>query len=216
MSDLPANINTLLDGLEKAKTRMTTEASGDASFIKMTRAGMWVYGADDLDIEPDSVWAVNPNSFISGFVAWGDTGTPLGEEMRSIMEDPIVMVDLQDVGAKWTQQFGFEMACTNGEDKGVQVIYKTNSKGGRNAVSALLDEVLHHIKENPSDPAVVPLVTLGSSSYKHKKFGKVYTPLFSLESWATIDGVQPAKLEEPEAEPEPEPAPPTRRRRRAK
>jgi hypothetical protein len=218
MSKLPANINSLINGLEKAQSQMQAAAAdGEAQYIKMSKGGDWIFGAEDTDIEDGSVWAVNPNSFISGFVAWDD-GELVGEEMRSILADPIAMVDLPDVGAQWKQQFGFQMACTNGEDTGMQVIYKANSKGGTKAVAGLLDEVLQRIKTNPADDAIVPLVTLDSSSYKHKKYGKVYTPVFEVESWGTLDGAMPKALEEPEPAPakEEEPAPTTKRRRRSK
>jgi hypothetical protein len=212
---LPANVNDIITGLQTAQSRIQTP-DGDVQFIKMNKAGLWIFGSDEIDIEDDSLWAVNPNSFVTGFVAWDDDGGLQGEEMRSVLEDPITAVDLPDVGAPWKQQVGFQMACTNGEDAGVQVLYKTNSVGGTKAVAELLDAILTKVKNAPGDAAIVPLVELGSSSYKHKKYGKIYTPVLAIQSWATMDAEPGALVEpEPESEPEPEPQKPARRRRRA-
>ena len=38
--------------------------------IKMDRTGHWVYGADQTEVEKDTLWAVNPYSFVHGYIAW--------------------------------------------------------------------------------------------------------------------------------------------------
>ena len=49
--------------------------------IKMDRTGHWVYGADQTEVEKDTLWAVNPYSFVHGYIAWG-TGEDKGMEAR--------------------------------------------------------------------------------------------------------------------------------------
>jgi hypothetical protein len=51
-------------------------------------------------------------------------------------------------------------------------------------------------------------VRLKKDHYAHKSYGKIYTPVFELVEWVSMDG------ETPEVAPEPEAAP-TRRRRAA-
>ena len=216
MSTLPANINTLIQGLEKTSNRIKA-GSSDTPFLKLSKGGVWAYGPEDMEVEIGSTWAVHPNSFRTGYCAWGN-GELKGEEMRSIVEDPVTLSDLPDVGASWKQQVSCLMYCTNGEDKGTQVLYKASSKGGLKATSGLLDELLHHISESPGDAAIVPLVELDVDSYKHKEYGKIYTPTLTLTGWTTFENAEPEQLDEPKPEPEQEQEEqaqqPTRRRRR--
>ncbi len=47
--------------------------------LKMDKGGHWIYGAEQTEVESDSTWAVNPFSFIHGYIAWGD-GDVLGDQ----------------------------------------------------------------------------------------------------------------------------------------
>jgi hypothetical protein len=42
----------------------------------MDKTGHWVFGIDQTEIEDDSTWAVNPFSFVHGYIAWGGVDTP--------------------------------------------------------------------------------------------------------------------------------------------
>jgi hypothetical protein len=53
----------------------------------------------------------------------------------------------------------------------------------------------------------VPIVTLGKDHYQHKSYGRIYTPVFEIVEWVSMDGEEAA----PEAEAGEQP----RRRRRA-
>jgi hypothetical protein len=55
----------------------------------------------------------------------------------------------------------------------------------------------------------VPVVRLKKDHYSHKSYGKIFTPVFEVVEWVSMDGEAPA------AEPVIEPAAPTRRRRAA-
>ena len=52
-------------------------------FLKMDKSGHWVFGVDRDEVEAGSLWAVNPFSFVHGYVAWG-MGTALGEKTVAI------------------------------------------------------------------------------------------------------------------------------------
>ena len=72
--------------------------------LKMDKTGHWVFGADQTEAEADATWAVNPFSFIHGFIAWGD-GEVLGEKMVSVSQ-PLPEMDAAPAGAKrgWETQ----------------------------------------------------------------------------------------------------------------
>jgi hypothetical protein len=53
-------------------------------------------------------------------------------------------------------------------------------------------------------------VLLKKEHYQHKSYGRIFTPLFDIQSWVSMDGEEP-EVEEPVAEE----AAPARRRRSA-
>ncbi len=85
--------------------------------LKMDKTGHWVYGADQTEAEEDSTWAINPFSFVHGFIAWGD-GEVLGEKMASVSQ-PLPELDVSPPGAKkgWETQVGMSLKCLTGEDR---------------------------------------------------------------------------------------------------
>ena len=60
------------------------------------------------------------------------------------------------------------------------------------------------VDKDPSKP--VPVVLLKKEHYQHKSYGRIFTPLFDIQSWMSMDGEAPAEVEE---------AAPARRRRGA-
>ena len=159
---------------------------------------------------------MNPSSISEGYAAWGK-GELLGEEMAPMAGVPVLATSLPDVGTKWTKQIAFVLKCLNGEDAGTQVLYKTTSKGGLKAFNKLLSELIEQIEKDGTH--IVPVITLEMDSYKHKEYGKIYTPIFNVKDWLDFDGLKDADEEDdddaPEAaaEPAPEAAAPAKRRR---
>ena len=82
---------------------------GGFAIIKMDKTGHWVYGADQTPIEDGSLWAVNPFSFVHGYIAWGD-GVVLGERMTSI-SNPKPVIEGSPPGATrgWEDQIGMSL-----------------------------------------------------------------------------------------------------------
>jgi hypothetical protein len=154
--------------------------------IKMDKAGHWVYGADQTLVEEGSLWAVNPFSFVHGYIAWGD-GTVLAEKMVPVSE-PLPDVGPAPEGAKrgWEMQIGMTLACTSGEDEGLQARYTVTSVGGKRAVQSLALAIADQAEKNPAAP--VPLVELKKEHYQHKSYGRIYTPVFDIVDWKGLDG----------------------------
>jgi hypothetical protein len=168
----------------------------------MDKTGHWVFGADQTEVDAGSLWAVNPFSFVHGFIAWGE-GEVLGEKMVSITS-PLPELEAAPPGAKrgWEEQVGLSMKCLSGEDEGLEVRYTVTSVGGKRAVQAMGVKIAERVDTNPESP--VPVVSLGKEHYVHKSYGRIYTPLFDVKKWIGMEG-------EVKAEEEPAPA----RRRRA-
>jgi hypothetical protein len=167
--------------------------------IKMDKTGHWVFGADQTEAEADSTWAVNPFSFIHGFIAWGD-GEVLGEKMVSVSQ-PLPEMEAAPPGAKrgWETQVGMSLKCLSGEDNGLEARFSSTSVGGKKAVQTLAVAIANQVEADQTKP--VPVVRLKKDHYSHKSYGKIYTPVFEIVEWVGMEG----KVEEA-------PAPGRRRR----
>ncbi len=176
--------------------------------LKMDKTGHWVFGADQTEVEPDATWAVNPFSFIHGFIAWGD-GEVLGEKMASVSQ-PLPEMDAAPAGAKrgWETQVGMSLKCLSGEDKDMEARFSSTSVGGKRAVQTLAVAIANQVEADQTKP--VPVVRLKKDHYSHKSYGKIYTPVFEIVEWVGMDGAA-----DEEAAPQIEEAPAGRRRRAA-
>ena len=176
------------------KNNLNVASEMGVTIIKMDRTGHWVFGADQTEIEDDSTWAVNPFSFVHGYIAWGD-GEVLAEKMGSVSQ-PLPELEAAPPGAKkgWETQVGFSMKCLDGADKDMEVRYTTTSVGGKKAVQALAVAIATQVEKDQSKP--VPVVELGKEHYTHKSYGRIYTPVFKVLEWASMDGKSEVEAEE--------------------
>ena len=190
-----ASLSTALRSLESA-----AGPSGTV-ILKMDKTGHWVFGADQTEAEADSTWAINPYSFVHGFIAWGE-GEVLGEKMAPLTQ-PLPEMDVAPPGAKrgWEMQIGMALKCLTGEDKDMEARFTTTSVGGKKAVQALGVAIATQVDKDPTKP--VPIVKLKKDHYTHKSYGRIFTPVFEVVEWVSMDG----EVEEP--------APTAGRRRRA-
>jgi hypothetical protein len=205
-ANLPA-VTTLSSALRKLEAEV---GPAGTAILKMDKTGHWVFGADQTEVEDDSTWAVNPFSFVHGFIAWGD-GEVLGEKMVSVA-DPLPELDAAPGGAKngWQKQVGLSLKCVSGEDEGLECRYATTSVGGVRSVQALAVAIAAQVEKEPTKP--VPVVKLKKDHYQHKSYGRIYTPVFDIVEWVSMDGQADEVAPEPAAETAPAP---TGRRRRA-
>ena len=210
-ANLPSvtSLSTALRALE------TDVGAAGVVILKMDKTGHWVFGADQTEVEDDSTWAVNPFSFVHGFIAWGD-GEVLGEKMVSVSQ-PLPELDAAPPMARkgWETQVGMSMKCLSGEDKGMEVRYTTTSVGGKRSVQSLAVAIATQVDTDPKLP--VPIVTLEKEHYSHKSYGRIYTPIFKIASWMSMTDEASTPAEETAVETETEAAAPvaTARRRRS-
>lgn len=185
-----ANATLPVANLGAALAAVPSMSAGGDVILKMDKTGSWVFGADATVVEDDSTWAINPYSFVHGFVAWGE-GEKLGEKMAP-MTGPLPESGDSPSGAKrgWEPQAGFSLRCMSGEDEGLEVRYAVSSVGGRKAVSVMVSEVAKkaQAEATAAAPAIVPIVKLGDDHYQHKQYGKIFTPVFEILEWVPLTG----------------------------
>lgn len=210
--NLPANVTSLLGNLAAAQKATPAPTDGNVNYLKMDKAGHWVYGADENEVDADSSFIINPESYESGYICWKD-GELVGEEMAVAGERQINQSELPDTGSKWDAQVGFTLTGVEGPEEGVVLQYKTSSRGGKQAISELLTKIL--AKGAAGSVDICPIVELDCDFYKHKQYGKVYTPVLDVVEWVEIPESSTGNEVEEEVEEVEKEETPKRRRRKA-
>lgn len=208
-----AALGNLKGAIQNVKASVVI-AGGDP-ILRLGRDGKWVFGAENLEPEEGSRWAVNPLSLRHGIVCWkvvpqGSKESPelFGKHLVSATQPKPAPTQAHDKNGNpvdhnahpWADVIGVDFKCISGEDDGEQVIYEPSSTGGLNAMSDLMDAVLKAIDEHPERP--VAIIELESDHYNHKTYGKTYIPKFKIVDWVSMDGVGAAAPapEEPKVE----------------
>lgn len=196
-----ASLQSLRAGL--ANVAATTPQRVREPYLRMGKDGIWVYGADNIEVEEGSKWAVNPLSLRHGYSCW--TNYPEGSRKKNeLLGEAMVpaasakpdrsSLEKFDSGHKdragnpiywlWNDQVSVTLMCISGEDKGTTVLYKTSSVGGLGAMGDLIAAIMAQLDSDPNSP--VPVVLLDSDSYVHKNYGKTYTPDIKIVEWAGL------------------------------
>jgi hypothetical protein len=81
------------------------------------------------------------------------------------------------------------LKCVSGEDKGLEARYTVTSVGGKRAVQTLAVALADQVEKDQSKP--VAIVRLKKDHYQHKSYGKIYTPVFEIVEWMSMDGEAP-------------------------
>lgn len=180
---LPASPDALVAGL--ANLAANVQTGGGTPYLRLLKSGAYVYGPENIEIEEGSLWAVNPFSIQHGFACWSD-GELLGEQMFPFNAQLPNPDTLPDYGDEWKPQISAHLKCLNGEDEGVEVLYKSTSLGLRTAMKDLINAIIAKAGEDPEH--LVPVISLNVGSYHHKKYGEVFYPEFEIVDWIGMDG----------------------------
>lgn len=217
MSSLVAFKSAGLPSVQSLSTALRVAAQQAAPnagvvIVKMDKFGCWVFGADQTEVEAKSRWAVNPYSFVHGYIAWGADKTPaagtvLGEKLAPMTEPLPEIGPSPENSGGWQLQLGFSLKCISGEETGLDGRFTTTSVGGKRAVKELVLAVAEQAEKDQTN--IVPIITLERDSYQHNAYGKVFVPVLKVAEWVSIDGPAEADADADEA-----PADEPKRRRR--
>lgn len=215
--NLPENIDDVIGKLEQFAAGLGGANAGGLPYLRLTKTGVFAFGAEAIEPEPGSEWAINPNSLQHGYACWMD-GQLQDERMVPWTQPVPAQADLPDYGDDWSPATSIVLQCVSGEDKGQAVLYKGTSIGLANAVKAFSNELITQLRDDRAHP--VAIVHLEVDSYTHKKYGKIFTPVFDVVRWVGFDGTdtgQPTNGTDdstPDATADEKPAAGRRRRRR--
>jgi hypothetical protein len=180
--------------------------------FKREGSGTWMYGQKRTIPEPGSRWAINPMTFMWGYVCFGGDKKVLDKRIVSVSQPKPLVTELPDLGFPWQEEWSVNMKCLTGADAGVEAVYTMSTDGGTKSISTMLGHVLDRLNSGQHDGKVVPIVSLDKDSYPHKEHGKVWIPVLDNNiEWMSLDGPAPAPAPEPAPE---SPSPPEQPRRR--
>ena len=168
---LPA-ISDMQARLDRALSRVDDATGGD--FIKLDKSGVWIVGEDVVvDQEACKFKASIPN-VLYGLTAWHN-GEAVKEMLYSASEPPVSpdMLGPLPPEVKVEQCFAMPLRCVEGPFKGDKFVYKSSSPSAWNAFGIFL-------RQARAQGTETPLMMLDKSSYRHKKYGKIFTPIFTV------------------------------------
>lgn len=174
--------------------------------------GSWSFGRDSDEVTEDLV-AINIRTFAHGWKLWANG--KVTSVLVSITEpEPPCPPPVDDKHASAAR--GFAGAFWDDGKPGEQLVFETNSYGGRKAVNDLIEMVKQRVLAGSA--YLFPIVRLKSESYKNQKHGStIYNPRFELVDWADENGVAEGSVAQVmhsgEDAPESAPAVAPRRRR---
>ena len=117
--------------------------------------GTWTFGQKKTIVEDGSRWAVNPGTFQRGYICLGDGNKKLGERCLPVSQPMLNVTELPDKGFEWQEQWAVNMRCLNGADAGTEVVFKTSTVGGIQAIAGLIAAVRDRLNSGQHDGKVV-------------------------------------------------------------
>lgn len=186
-----------LGGLKQglSNVQQSIPVAGGEPILRMGRDGIWVFGAENLEVEEGSLWAVNPLSLKHGWICWKKRPQGSKEKAEKYADILVPMHEPKPAFAalpsyddgEWSEQTSITLRCMNGTDEGTQTDYKPSSIGGANQMREFIAAIMKQLDTDPDHP--VPVVSLESSSYNHQTWGKTYTPVLRIVEWVSLDGL---------------------------
>jgi len=204
-------LTSLADLGKRLNAVNTASVSGRSGLPLMqfkSRENTWMFGQRRTIPEQGSRWAANPTTFQWGYICFGPNKKVLDERLVSVFLPKPNLAELPDLGFPWQEEWGVNLKCDSGADKGVEVAFKMSTDGGNQAIAGLLDIVRDRINGGQHDGNVVPVLLLEKDSYQHSEHGRIPVPVLTIVDWMPLDG--PAPVPKPASPP---PAEQPRRRR---
>jgi hypothetical protein len=179
---------------------------GGWALLKLDQdSGLWKFGQENIPLDPTSRLAVNPLSFLRGYIAFHpfdndvvvlDDGTPanflrpLHQPLMRSNELPQLQTykkGREEKTPPWKEQVSVTMAIIGGDDAGTELRYCPVSDGGLKMNRKLIVEIGRRCADGGS-ATPVPIIEVFSSWYMDKQYNKkIYKPEFKIVEWVALD-----------------------------
>lgn len=166
---------------------------GDKTFLSFSgKKGVYSLGRDKDDVDPDTVFMIEPLAAIEGWTCWKG-GRPAKKHEWSVYDSSraVRYAELEDLGPYnermgegWQQMMGIGMI--DPLDPSNQILFTTTSISGRNVLSDLSNEIAEQME---AGEAPIALVTFDVDEFEaHSQ--KNFKPVISVQSWVTREEVE--------------------------
>jgi len=211
---IQASTGSLAARIAQAK-KPTPTTGGSAGFLKFDFSdGSYLFGRDQEDVTDDLV-LVNTNSICHGWVIWADSKAT---KVLSTFDKELPEAPAPIGGNSPSEARAFGGAFFDDGKPGAQLVFETNSFGGRKGVDNLISEIIDRVTTG-EEVYLYPVIMLTSESYKNKNYMNklIHNPSFEIVKWCDVNGLEQGEaaplLAAPELEAEQEqPTAPRRRR----
>jgi hypothetical protein len=180
------------------------------SFVK----GDWFRGGRDRVQINGTHWVSRPDWMIQGYEKWWD-GKVIDYRIGYIIDGyiPPPREQLGDTNEEdwevWNKgrdpwAFKYTLPLFN-QVSGEQAVWQTDTRGGKDCLSILLQAFADRVDVHPADNAILPVVELGSGSYAHEARGRIAFPTLDILTWAVPPSIpRPSLPQAPLPKPEPQ------------
>ena len=168
-------------------------ANTDVLFLKFSKLGEWTYGAEDVPIGVTDRLIVDPDSFMLGVIGWKN-GQVVDEIMHKLGRGTVDKTELPEIVSKksddgWKDQLGLLLRLPDVDVPPLS--FKTTSRGGLGCLQTLAEAMVKHGGDD------WPVVRLTMSSYPHRNYGKIITPVIEIIEWQAPKGSEPKREQRP-------------------
>jgi len=167
-----------------------SRALSESNFLKFQK-GVYVYGVDDEELPIGTLLVPNMPEAKAGWLKWqsGEVvdekmapfsagGYAYREDLGDLDRDAWAVDDDGRPTDPWSETFTLPF---KDPAMGQEFTFTTSSVGGRRAVGKLVQAWRYGLSRGESG---LPIVEIGTDSYKHRKYGKVDFPTLTIKRWA--------------------------------
>jgi hypothetical protein len=193
-----------LPSIAEAGRALVENAQGSGSsvtYLKFSgKSGTYAIGRQNLPLDPEQVWVVNPYRFTLGWVCWKGRKV-VGRHQWSVMQpgNAMAFADLEDhgpynelAGEGWHEERSMEFAPLDGTSLAPHK-FAVNSKSGCNTLEDLQHSI--GVLMQAQDEAHFPLICFDMEQFEAQ--GQVnWKPLLPVQTWVSAKTLELYEAEE--------------------
>jgi hypothetical protein len=187
----PALVQKIAEGLARAYGGTDHAQRLGLPLLKMNKNdGSWSFGVENNEVQPGAHLLVDTGSFKHGLVVWSDSKIVHEEMVEGWEAPPPIPLQPHPTGQPYKRQSQVKLRILDGEDEGLELLYKISSDGGNERLAELGRQAGARIGlYAETSPYLYPVIQLDSDWYKNKNHGSnTYKPIFRLVGWADAEG----------------------------